>query len=98
MFRFVNAPALVTLTLVTLVLTHSSPPALAATEEWLQWGEDIAGTASSTNAGKSVAMSRDGSSVAVSSWEIDNTGPGSVRVYEVGSGGGGDSKRPDACG
>lgn len=87
MFRFVNAPALVTLTLVTLVLTPSSPPALAATEEWLQVGEDIAGTASITNAGTAVAFSRDGSSVAVASWEIDNTGPGSVRVYEVGSGG-----------
>lgn len=98
MFRFVNAPALVILTLVTLVLTHSSPPAFAATEEWLQVGEDIAGTASSTNAGKAVAISRDGSSVAVSSWEIDNTGPGSVRVYELNSAGGGDSTRSDACG
>ena len=88
MFRFVNAPALVILTLVTLVLTHSSPPAFAATEEWLQVGEDIVGTGSSTNAGKAVAISRDGSSVAVSSWEIDNTGPGSVRVYELNSGGG----------
>ena len=89
MFRFVNAPALVTLTLVTLVLTHSSPPAFAATEEWLQVGEDIVGTGSSTNAGKAVAISRDGLSVAVSSWEIDNTGPGSVRVYELNSAGGG---------
>jgi len=82
MFRFVNALALVTLT--TLVLTHSSPPAFAATD-WEQVGVDIDGEAAGDESGYSVALSDDGTILAVGEWK--NTGPlgaeqGQVRVYE----------------
>lgn len=88
MLRFVNALALVTLT--TLVLTHSSPPAFAATD-WEQVGVDIDGEAAGDESGYSVALSDDGTILAVGEWK--NTGPlgaeqGQVRVYELAGGGG----------
>ncbi len=91
MCRLVNALALVTLT--TLVLTHSSPPAFAATD-WEQVGVDIDGEAAGDESGYSVALSDDGTILAVGEWK--NTGPlganqGQVRVYELAGGGGGNS-------
>jgi len=81
MFRYLTALALVTLT--ALVLTHSSPPAHALSD-WPQLGDTILGSSTSTDAGKSVAISNDGSIVALGSWELNPSGPGSVRVYEWG--------------
>ena len=86
MCRLVNALALVTLT--TLVLTHSSPPAFAATD-WEQVGVDIDGEAAGDESGYSVALSDDGTILAVGEWK--NTGPlganqGQVRVYEFSGG------------
>lgn len=101
MFPFVNAQALsiravatrtlAALALVTLVLTHASPPAFAATD-WEQVGVDIDGEAAGSEAGYSVALSDDGTTLAVGEWR--NTGPlganqGQVRVYELAGGGGG---------
>ena len=96
MFRFANAQApstraLATLALValaTLVLTHASPPAFAATD-WEQVGVDIDGEAAGSEAGYSVALSDDGTTLAVGEWR--NTGPlganqGQVRVYEFSGG------------
>ncbi len=82
MFRVFSALALVTLT--ALVLTHSSPPAFAATD-WGQRGGDIDGQAPGDESGYSVALSDDGSILAVGEWK--NTGPlganqGQVRVYQ----------------
>ena len=77
-----------TLALAALCLLSFSvgpPPAVAATD-WPQLGDDIPGTALSTDAGKSVAISDDGSIIAVGSWENTTAGPGSVRVYEYSSG------------
>lgn len=83
MFRYLTALALATLT--ALVLTHSSPPAYAVIDDWLQVGDDIVGTSDSTDAGRTVAISDDGSIVAVGSWEQTVSGKGSVRVYELSS-------------
>lgn len=84
--RALAALALVTLT--TLVLTHTSPPAFAATD-WEQVGVDIDGEAAGSEAGYSVALSDDGTTLAVGEWR--NTGPlganqGQVRVYELAGG------------
>lgn len=79
---------LVSLALAALCLLSFSvgpPPAVAATD-WPQLGDDIPETALSTDAGKSVAISDDGSIIAVGSWENTTAGPGSVRVYECSSG------------
>ena len=97
MFRFANAQALSTralatlalVALATLVLTHASPPAFAATD-WEQVGVDIDGEAAGSEAGYSVALSDDGTTLAVGEWR--NTGPlganqGQVRVYELSGGG-----------
>ena len=86
MFRFLAALALVTLT--ALVLTHSSPPAYAATD-WEQVGVDIDGEAAGDESGYSVALNDDGTILAVGEWK--NTGPlgayqGQVRVYELSGG------------
>jgi hypothetical protein len=83
MFRFLTALALVTLT--ALVLTHSSPPAYAATD-WEQVGVDIDGEAAGDQSGYSVALNEDGTVLAVGEWK--NTGPlgafqGQVRVYQL---------------
>lgn len=43
-------------------------------------GDDIVGTSSNTETGKSVAISDDGSIIAVGSWELTAPGPGSDRV------------------
>ena len=96
MFRFANAQALSTralatlalVALTTLVLTHESPPAFAATD-WEQVGVDIDGEAAGNQAGYSVALSDDGTTLAVGEWR--NTGPlganqGQVRVYEFSGG------------
>lgn len=86
MFRYLTALALVTLT--ALVLTHSIPPAYAATD-WEQVGVDIDGEAAGDESGYSVALNDDGTILAVGEWK--NTGPlgafqGQVRVYELGGG------------
>lgn len=96
MFRLANAQALSTralatlalVALTTLVLTHESPPAFAATD-WEQVGVDIDGEAAGNQAGYSVALSDDGTTLAVGEWR--NTGPlganqGQVRVYEFSGG------------
>jgi hypothetical protein len=96
MFRFANAQALSTralatlalVALTTLVLTHESPPAFAVTD-WEQVGVDIDGEAAGSEAGYSVALSDDGTTLAVGEWR--NTGPlganqGQVRVYEFSGG------------
>ncbi len=84
MFRYLTA--LFVATLILAPLSYSMSPALAATEDWPQLGDDIVGTSSNTETGKSVAISDDGSIIAVGSWELTAPGPGSVRVYELSSG------------
>jgi hypothetical protein len=84
MFRYLTA--LFVATLILAPLSYSMSPALAATEDWPQMGDDIVGTSSNTETGKSVAISDDGSIIAVGSWELTAPGPGSVRVYELSSG------------
>jgi len=86
MFRYLTALVLVTLT--ALALTHSSPPAYAATD-WEQVGVDIDGEAAGDESGYSIALNGDGSILAVGEWK--NTGPlgafqGQVRVYELSGG------------
>ena len=85
MFRYVTALLVATLTLA--FLSYSTPPAWAATEDWPQLGEDVIGTITSTDAGESVAISNDGSIIAVGSWESTVPGNGSVRIYELIAGG-----------
>jgi hypothetical protein len=80
MFRYVSARALAAS--ILLVVSLSASPAYAS-NEWEQVGDDILGTLTSTDAGRSVAVNQDGSIVAVGSWEDATTGPGSVRVYEL---------------
>ena len=82
MFRFLTAVALVTLT--ALVLTHSSPPAYAA-NDWEQVGLDIDGEANGNQSGYSVALSNDGSIVAVGEWRTASL-RGQVRVFELSGG------------
>ena len=82
MFRFLTALAVVTLT--ALVLTHSSPPAHAATD-WEQVGVDIDGEANGNQSGYSVALSNDGSIVAVGEWRTGSL-RGQVRVFELSGG------------
>ena len=84
MFRYLTA--LFVATLILAPLSYSTSPALAATEDWPQMGDDIVGTSSNTETGKSVAISDDGSIIAVGSWELTAPRPGSVRVYELSSG------------
>jgi len=82
MFRFPSALALVGLT--ALVLTQSlAPSASASSADWPQRGGDIPGAALDSEAGRSVALNDAGTIVAVGSWEVSSTGPGSVRVYDL---------------
>ena len=82
MFRFLTTVALVTLT--ALVLTLSSPPAYAA-NDWEQVGLDIDGEANGNQSGYSVALSNDGSIVAVGEWRTASL-RGQVRVFELSGG------------
>ena len=68
MFRYLTA--LLVATLILAPLSYSTSAALAATDDWPQLGDDIVGTSSNTETGKSVAISDDGSIIAVGSWEL----------------------------
>lgn len=81
MIRTTLTPTLAVI--AALVLTHTPSSALASVAEWPQLGDDFVGSASTTETGNSVALSNDGSILAVSSWEDTSGGPGSVRVYEL---------------
>ena len=73
MFRYLTA--LFVATLILAPLSYSTSLALAATEDWPQMGDDIVGTSSNTETGKSVAISDDGSIIAEGSWELTAPGP-----------------------